>query len=336
MAMAAWRCWQDSGKAVSSTSLRANRSRERAPDDKLREAIHRAARRMDCFVATLLAITNEHPLLPDHRWPLVRHRHVEHAQLHALGALPSVDRERSRDMQRLAAMRYKRVAEFLPDRPERDAVHNSAVAGFEPHAQMRLPDFVVIDQLVRRQRDHRLGIAAAEWSGAIERRRQFGRYPAGADGAVDEQFIDVARGRNVIGQRAFHIGAEFGELLLTQGDARGHGVAAALEQQTVMHRLPDGLAEIDAADRAARAGADPPRLERNGKRRPREFFLQPRCDEADHAGMPAFRRGDDHRTLVLRPERSQRLGFGPRLRHLLDDAAFAIEAVEFGGDPSGF
>src|SRR6187402_693419 len=40
------------------TSLRANGSRERAPDDRLREAIHSAAcGEMDCFVASLLAMT---------------------------------------------------------------------------------------------------------------------------------------------------------------------------------------------------------------------------------------------------------------------------------------
>ena len=42
--------------------------------------------------------------LPDHRRPLIRHRDIDHPQLHALGALPAIDRERSRDMQRLAAI----------------------------------------------------------------------------------------------------------------------------------------------------------------------------------------------------------------------------------------
>ena len=37
-------------------SLRANGSRECAPDGKLREAIH-AAQKLDCFVASLLAMT---------------------------------------------------------------------------------------------------------------------------------------------------------------------------------------------------------------------------------------------------------------------------------------
>src|ERR1700686_933107 len=88
--------------------------------------------------------------LPDHRRPLIRYGHVEHAELYALGALPAVDRERARDMQRLAAMLGQRVAEFLSDRAERDAVDDRAVAGFEPQAQMRLPHFIGIDQLMRR------------------------------------------------------------------------------------------------------------------------------------------------------------------------------------------
>jgi hypothetical protein len=48
------------GEVVSeilSTSLRANGSRECAPHDRLREAIHRAAKKMDFFVAALLAMT---------------------------------------------------------------------------------------------------------------------------------------------------------------------------------------------------------------------------------------------------------------------------------------
>jgi hypothetical protein len=42
---------------ITKPSLRANGSRECAPDDRLREAIHLAAQRMDCFVASLLAMT---------------------------------------------------------------------------------------------------------------------------------------------------------------------------------------------------------------------------------------------------------------------------------------
>jgi hypothetical protein len=55
-----WRGW--GAQACSSlrgvqpySSLRANGSRERAPDDRLREAIHLASRSMDCFA--LLAMT---------------------------------------------------------------------------------------------------------------------------------------------------------------------------------------------------------------------------------------------------------------------------------------
>ena len=64
-----------------------------------------------------------------------------------------------------------------------------------------------------------------------------------------------------------------------------------------------------------------------------ELFLQPRGHKPNHAGMPAFGRGDDDRALVLQPERGQRLGFGLRFRRLFDDAAFAVKAVELGGNP---
>ena len=103
-----------------------------------------------------------------------------------------------------------------------------------------------------------------------------------------------------------------------------------------MDRLPHRFAEIDAADRTARAGADAAGLKRDGKGRPREFFLQPRGDETDDAGMPALRGRDDDRTLVLQPKRGQRLGFGLRFGHLFDHPAFAVEPVELGGDPCRF
>ena len=51
--------------------------------------------------------------------------------------------------------------------------------------------------------------------------------------------------------------------------------------------------------------------------------------------MPAFGGGDDDRALVFEPERRQRLGLGLRFRRLLDDAALAVEPVEFGRDPRG-
>ena len=85
----------------------------------------------------------------------------------------------------------------------------------------------------------------------------------------------MSRVCNVMRQRAFHIGAEFRQSLLAQRHARGHGVAAALHQQSVLHRLTHRPAEIDAGDGTARAGAEAARLQRNGESRPREFFSQP-------------------------------------------------------------
>ena len=56
----------------------------------------------------------------------------------------------------------------------------------------------------------------------------------------------------------------------------------------------------------------PPRSKRDGKSRPAVALLQPRRHQPDHAGMPAFLRGDDDRALLLQAERGHRLGFGLR------------------------
>ena len=225
------------------------------------------------------------------------------------------------------------MAELLADRPERDAVDHGAVAGLEAHAQMRLAHFVGIDQLMRRQRNHRLRIAGPERPGAVQHVGEFHGHAARAHRAIDEQLVLVTGIGDVLGQRAFHEGAKLRELLFPQRHARGHGVAAALHQQFFLHRLPHGFAEIDARDRAARAGADAARLQRNRKGGTCKLLLQPRGDQADDAGVPALGGGHDHRTLVLEPERRQRFGLGLRLRRLLDDAALAVEPVEFGRDP---
>src|SRR5436190_16853260 len=107
-------------------------------------------------------------------------------------------------------------------------------------------------------------------------------------------------------------------------------MAAALDEEAVGHRLAYHPSEINAGDRAAGAGADPARLERDRKGRATEFLPEAGGDEPDHARMPAFGRSDHHRALLLDPER--RHGFCLGLRHGcdLDRLALAIEPVELG------
>src|SRR5260370_7865605 len=92
-------------------------------------------------------------------------------------------------MQRLAAVLRQCVAELLPDRTKGDAVDDGTVTGFEAEAQMRLADFISIDELMRRQRDHRLRIAAAERTGAIEGRGKFRRHRARPYAAVHQHLL---------------------------------------------------------------------------------------------------------------------------------------------------
>src|SRR6516164_9972592 len=104
-------------------------------------------------------------------------------------------------MQDLPAMRGQCVAELLADRAERDAVDDRAVAGLEANAQMRLSDLVGEHELMRWQRQNRLGIAAAEGTGAIKGCHQLRRRTARGDRAVNEELVDMARLCHVMGQR---------------------------------------------------------------------------------------------------------------------------------------
>ena len=113
-------------------------------------------------------------------------------------------------------------------------------------------------------------------------------------------------------------------------------MAAAFFNQPFRHRAAHGAADIDAGDRAAGPGADAARFERNRKRRPAEFLLQPRRDQTDDAGMPAFSRGDHHRALFLDAERSHGFGLGLRHGFHLDGLPLAVEPVELGGDARRF
>ena len=127
-------------------------------------------------------------------------------------------------------------------------------------------------------------------------------------------------------------GAQRRQRVLAHRHARGHGVTAALGEQTFGHGAAHRAADIDADDGAARPGADAAGFERDRERRPAEFFLEPRRHEADDAGMPALRGGDHHRPAFLEAERGHRLGFG--LRHGLefDRLPLAVEPVELRGD----
>src|SRR3974390_3949254 len=113
-------------------------------------------------------------------------------------------------------------------------------------------------------------------------------------------------------------------------------MAAALEQQALVHRAPPRLADIDAYDGTARAGPRAARFERKGEGGSAVAFLQPRCHQSDHAGMPARPCGDDAPALLLEPECGH--GFGFRLRDggKLDLLTLTVEAVELNGDARRF
>ncbi len=101
---------------------------------------------------------------------------------------------------------------------------------------------------------------------------------------------------------------------------------AAIDQQPRLARRDDRRAERHAGHRPAGAPADPV-SQRDDAGRPLVTLLEPRRDDADDPGMPAFRRGEhQRRRLRRRLDRGDRRLQGLRL----DLAALAVVAVEPG------
>ena len=187
-------------------------------------------------------------------------------------------------MHSLAAAVAQRHAEFLAGGAECDGVEPGAVGGFQPHAHMRLADFLGIGHRMRRQRNHRLGIARAERSGALDHGDETGVRRSGGDGAVDHESVGTSRDLDIGAERGFKKCAQFRERAFAQGHAGRHGVAAALEQKSLGDGAPHRAADIDAGDGAARTGADAAGLERDGESGTAEFLLQPRRNQPTTPG----------------------------------------------------
>ena len=227
----------------------------------------------------------------------------------------------------------ERRAELLAGGAERDDIDGRAVAAAQAGAQVRLAGLLHIGELMAGEHQHRLRIAGAERPGARDRGDGFEIGGAGRQGAIDQQPIRSARRRDRGAQPVFQIGAKRTERIAPERHPGRHGMAAALEQQPLAHRLAHRAAEIDAGDRAARAGADAALPERDRERRPAEALLEPRRHQPDHARMPARRGGDHHGAALLQAERRHGLRLGLLQRRDLDHLALAVEPVELGGEP---
>src|ERR1700754_2304043 len=106
---------------------------------------------------------------------------------------------------------------------------------------MGLPDLIHESKLMRRQRDDRLWIAAAEWPCPIQHSNEVRRHRARADCAIDEQLVDMASLGHRIRQLCFNVGAKLRKTFFPQRDASGHGVATALQEDPLQYGFTDGF-----------------------------------------------------------------------------------------------
>ena len=125
------------------------------------------------------------------------------------------------------------------------------------------------------------------------------------------------------------------ELAARHGQARRHGVAAALDEMAVGHGGAHGRADVDAGNGAQRAGALAGLVPGDHAGGAVEAVGEPARHQADHALVPAV--GADQQQGHVGVGLDQLLGAGHRLlEHVgLDGLALAVELVEQHGDARG-
>ena len=118
-------------------------------------------------------------------------------------------------------------------------------------------------------------------------------------------------------------------MIFRHGEARRHGMAAAIYQQTGLTCRRHRRADIHVGDRAARGSALSVR-HGNDDGRARIALFQPAGDDADDPGMPAHTSGDEDRRRSFAARLDLRQRGVENIR--FDGLAFFIELAEMGGD----
>ena len=196
---------------------------------------------------------------------------------------------------------------------------------------MRLSDLRRRGDDVRRQRDHRLGIAGAERTGPGKIRVHLRSCCARRQRAVDQQRLLTPR-RGDASPSAFEESPKCPSAAFAIVMPAAIACPPPFAIKSGSDRPPDSAAEIDPGNRAARAGADVARTKRNGKSRPAEPLLEARGDEADDAGMPAGEAVTTTAPFSSWPSAAIASASASRDSRNLDRLPLGIEAVELGGE----
>ena len=101
---------------------------------------------------------------------------------------------------------------------------------------------------MRGQRQERLRIAGAKGASAGQRFDQRRINGPGADGTVDQQCAIAPRRFHRWRKRRFEKDTKRREAAFGERDASRHGVAAALDQQSLVDCLANAASEIDAGN----------------------------------------------------------------------------------------
>ncbi len=197
-------------------------------------------------------------------------------------------------MQRLPARGNERQAKRLLRRAEKNAANLRVIRRPSPPAQMPLSDRRHIGQPMRRKDEDGFRIAGAKWAGFFEREMKFKAGACGAQRAIDQQGLGSERSRDLSFKLRFQKSRESGELSARQRDSRGHGMAAAFNEEPSFDRGPDDLARsTPGIERPEPVPVSPSKAIAKAGRENRS--LSRAATRTDDARMPAIAGHEDGR-----------------------------------------
>ena len=237
-------------------------------------------------------------------------------------------------MDHLPARLCDGITQRTPRGAERHGLDAGAAGAEQRQLEMRALEFADIDQLVRRQHNHRLRVALPEWSGAGDIGDEFRCEAFRCQGSINLQGIRLARCGDGGSKPRFKEGRKFRDFLPQQRHTCRHRMAAALDKNTGIDRRPHGSAKIDARNGTTRASgigflarfalACFSCRHRNREGRPLEALLDPPGDDADNAGMPALASNNQHGAAgIIQSRKPERLLLGLTRASLATDSWLA-------------
>src|SRR5690349_15996676 len=167
--------------------------------------------------------------------------------------VPVVGDDAACHMQGMIALAEQHFAQIAPERAEGDRLEAASIRCNERTADMIAASTIGKEDAMRGQREERVGIAGAIGSRLLEKLDQVEVHGPGRQRAIEFERAP-RRKLDRMRQAPRKERPELADARYLDRETRRHRVAAALDEEARLERLPHSAAQIHSGDRAAGTG----------------------------------------------------------------------------------